>query len=529
MLTGFAVCRLLNVPVFLVLLGVVFCMAGMPGDVHAQTPVVSSVSPNPACQGETITIIGSNFTGATAVRIGNLAATNVKVVSDNVVTAVVHENATSGQVTVANPDDTSNNNVIIDIKPAPQPQLTDVGYVNGPFINCDGSSTYVLRVGNSSSAVIGTGYSYTIDWGDNTPLFKQTDWPLDAETSHTYNAQGFFNVVISITAPNGCTRSNIHRFYNGKNPLASFTTTHPTTGLCTPAPVEFKIGDWSSNTTGTVYEIYFGDNSPRVRLNHPLNANGVAELVSHTYSTTSCPDKADFTAELHASNGCFTTIYTLNQIIVRKNPEPDFTTTPLQPCVNTLVCFNNTSINGFSGNSCDTNRVFTWDFGDGSPTSNDVNPCHTYTAPGTYRVKLTASNATCGGGTVERTITVLDKSPAPTVTPVTYCQGQPPARLGATGPNLLWYTPATGGTGSATAPIPATNTPGTFTWYVSQTVAGRCEGSRSPLTVTINPLTGGACCSYSRAIVPEPARYGFNRYRHGFKMVRCAQWRFGIA
>jgi len=486
MLTGFAVCRRLNVPVFLILIGVVFFMAGIPSSVQAQRPVVTSATPNPACQGEKVTITGSNFTKATIVRIGSLDATNVTVVDDNTITAVVHENALNGQVWVTSPDGTSTNNLPINIRPAPKPALSDVGFKDGPFTNCDGSSTYVLEVSNSSSAISGTGYSYTINWGDNSPPFTQNDWPIGARTSHTYNAHGFFNVVISITAPNGCTRSTTHRFYNGKNPLASITTTHPTTGLCVPSPVEFEIGNWSSNTAGTYYMLDFGDNTPRVRLEHPLNPNGIAHLFSHTYNTTSCPNAADFTARLQAINGCFTTTYTLDQIIIRKKPEADFTTNPLQPCVNTQVCFNNTTANGFSGNSCATNSNFVWDFGDGA-TSTANSPCHTYTSPGTYKVKLTASNASCGGGSVEKMITVLDKSPAPTVTPVTYCQGQPAAQLTATGANLLWYSSATGGTGSPNAPTPSTNAAGTFTWYVSQTGAGRCEGPRAALTVTVNP------------------------------------------
>lgn len=35
---------------------------------------------------------------------------------------------------------------------------------------------------------------------------------------------------------------------------------------------------------------------------------------------------------------------------------------------------------------------YVWDFGDGSPTSTQLNPTHTYTTPGTYTVTLTANN-----------------------------------------------------------------------------------------------------------------------------------------
>src|SRR6185295_16675568 len=52
--------------------------------------------------------------------------------------------------------------------------------------------------------------------------------------------------------------------------------------------------------------------------------------------------------------------------------------------------------------------------------------------------------------------------------------------------NLLWYTSATGGTGSATM-APSTTNIGNTTYYVSQTIAS-CEGPRAPLVVTIVAL-----------------------------------------
>ena len=42
-----------------------------------------------------------------------------------------------------------------------------------------------------------------------------------------------------------------------------------------------------------------------------------------------------------------------------------------------------------------TGATYSWDFGDGSAPSNDVNPVHTYTDPGSFLVILTVTNA-CG-------------------------------------------------------------------------------------------------------------------------------------
>ncbi len=90
---------------------------------------------------------------------------------------------------------------------------------------------------------------------------------------------------------------------------------------------------------------------------------------------------------------------------------------------------------------------------------------------------------TVGPGWSSATCTIPS---APTITtPVAYCQGATASALTATGTGLLWYTVATGGTGSATAPTPVTTTAGTINYYVSQTI-NSCESPRAMIAVTVN-------------------------------------------
>ncbi|PSK95151.1 gliding motility-associated C-terminal domain-containing protein [Taibaiella chishuiensis] len=77
--------------------------------------------------------------------------------------------------------------------------------------------------------------------------------------------------------------------------------------------------------------------------------------------------------------------------------------------------------------------------------------------------------------------------PAPVVgAPYTFCQEEVVTALTATGINVLWYSAPAGGTGTTTAPVPATGVPGVFYFYVSQTVAG-CESPRATIEVHITP------------------------------------------
>jgi len=67
----------------------------------------------------------------------------------------------------------------------------------------------------------------------------------------------------------------------------------------------------------------------------------------------------------------------------------------------------------------------------------------------------------------------------------TYCMDETFLPFIVLGSDPLWYTTPTGGTGSPDAPEVNTSVPGTYTWYVSQTVNG-CESiERTPVTVTV--------------------------------------------
>ncbi|MCP9752629.1 alpha-amylase family glycosyl hydrolase [Ferruginibacter sp. HRS2-29] len=105
---------------------------------------------------------------------------------------------------------------------------------------------------------------------------------------------------------------------------------------------------------------------------------------------------------------------------------------------------------------------------------------------GTTSYYVSQSNGTCESPRAMITVTVNPLPGTPAVTsPVTYCQNTIATALQATGNSLLWYTTATGGTGTSTAIIPATNTSGTTSYYVSQ--SNSCgEGPRTMIQVNVN-------------------------------------------
>ena len=120
----------------------------------------------------------------------------------------------------------------------------------------------------------------------------------------------------------------------------------------------------------------------------------------------------------------------------------------------------------------------------GSATSlvlSSVSVATTYTVIG-----VPLSGALCINDTFYFTV-LPGTSAGPGVTPLTYCQNVTAPALTATGTNLLWYTSATGGTGSAIAPTPSTSVPGVYTWWATQHVGSCGESVRVPLVVTVTP------------------------------------------
>lgn len=123
--------------------------------------------------------------------------------------------------------------------------------------------------------------------------------------------------------------------------------------------------------------------------------------------------------------------------------------------------------------------------GTGSPTA--PTPSTAIIGSTTYYVTQTIG---CESPRLSIVVNVTANTPAPTVTsPVNYCQNAAAAQLTATGQNLLWYTTATGGTGSPTAPTPSTTTLGSTSFYVSQTQ--NCgESPRAQIVVNVNAIPG---------------------------------------
>ncbi|MBK7884347.1 MAG: PKD domain-containing protein [Chitinophagaceae bacterium] len=158
--------------------------------------------------------------------------------------------------------------------------------------------------------------------------------------------------------------------------------------------------------------------------------------------------------------------------------------TPPSGCVPYTAVIENTSLGGI---------IFTWDFGDGSPLSNEVSPNHVYTTPGIYTIKLTAEDEfSCNKTditTFNITVSTIPAAsftwgpdPLPANTPVQYAN----TSQGAT--NYIWEF-GDGATSTEANPKYLFNSTGTFnTCLIAINSFGCRDTFCLDIPVTIIPL-----------------------------------------
>jgi hypothetical protein len=114
-----------------------------------------------------------------------------------------------------------------------------------------------------------------------------------------------------------------------------------------------------------------------------------------------------------------------------------------------------------------------------------------------YKIRVTTPATV---GSLSTNISINVTPPAPTVTsPVNYTVGDPATAL-PTSAGYMWYTSATGGSGSGIPPTPSTATAGTTSYFVGQQ-SGNCIGPRSEIKVIV---TAAACTPPAAPAVTTP-------------------------
>ena len=258
-------------------------------------------------------------------------------------------NIPAGQYTIAVTD--FNNCVSSTIINLSQPSSALSVSVNSTDISCFGYSdgTALLSISGGSPA-------YTILWNTGATTNFINNLPAGS-----YSAM--------VTDENGCENNVNIQLNQPAEIVPSFTYT--INGICSPVTVEFTNTSQGS-PTNCIWDL---GNSESIN-----SCNNF--IISYTE-----PGCYSVTLNTTLNNGCSSSI-TLDSIIcVQPGPTADFVVVQ-SPDVyySGNVQFNNSSLNA---------DFYTWDFGDNSPTSNEVDPLHNYgtMSTNTYNVTLIAEDS----------------------------------------------------------------------------------------------------------------------------------------
>jgi hypothetical protein len=405
------------------------------GFAEAAAPSMSGFSPTSAVAGTTITIVGANFTNASAVSFGGVIATSFTVVNDNRITAVV-ASGNSGSVKV----NTGGG----------EAKLDGFTYIPSPVINSftpssAGRGVTVLIKGVNLSAV------NAVSFGDS----AVASFTILSDTSINAIIGNGATGKVKVTSPAGVATAN--GFIYCTSPTISTTATI------------FCVGNSQSLTTSAegTYQ-WYKDGSP---------ISGTT-ATAQTYAATTA---GLFTLKLTDGAGCAAFS---NGITLTTNP------TPLAPTTSAInYCIGGTAV-ALSATATAGNIVKWYSAATGgNGVATAPTPVTTTAGATDYFVSQTTA-AGCESPRAKITVTVGSNPTAPIALPINYCAGSSALALTATatvGNSLMWYTAATGGTGSSTAPIPTTSTVGSSDYFVSQLAGAGCESPRAKITVTIEP------------------------------------------
>jgi PKD repeat protein len=327
------------------------------------------------------------------------------------------------------------------------------------------SAMSAVFANNSTNAT-----NYLWNFGD--PNSGTSNISSGTNPTHIFSAPGTYTVTL--TASNSCGQQSITQIVQpGCPPVAVAATANGSTQICLGASVQLTA------TPG--YQSY----------QWQLGGNPVANGNASNFTASLA---GQYTVAVTDAAGC---IGTSQGILVELLPlaQPSFLTT-----INAMsVAFVNNSTNATS---------YTWNFGDpnsgASNTSSATNATHNFSAPETYLVTLSATNA-CGVQNATQTVVIECTPPQISIasnSPLNFCEG---------GSNILQAAPANFASYQwylNDLPIPSGTNP-TF----AATAAGQykvlvtdffgCENYSDVLVVTVYPLPTATILSSIGAAVCE--------------------------
>ncbi len=215
-----------------------------------------------------------------------------------------------------------------------------------------------------------------------------------ANTVHFYNNYGTFTAKLILKGAGGCMDSASRQVYVlDPNAATSFAYGPPPLSHCDSTLVNFNIVP----PAFTKFELFFGDNA--------IDSSGNL-TPTHLYRN---PNTYSQNLQLLDPTGCIVNIPGSHQVVVL-GAAPFFSISNHKFCDSSTVEFTDFTFTD------DMITSETWNFGDGSPTTNTLNATHDYLSPNTYYPMLSVTTQSgCAESYTDTVIAYQTPHPAFTV------------------------------------------------------------------------------------------------------------------
>ena len=256
------------------------------------TPTITSFSPSSLCYGDTITINGTNLTGALAsgVKIGGTSVTSI--ISNNgttIVATVGSGNTGVISVTISGHTGNSISSVTVNPKPIITTQPTNPGAI-------------CAVTGSASLSVVASGAT-TYQWQNNGinltngTVFSGVNTSTLNITGPAVTDSGNYTVVVSNVAGCSVTSTSVAITVN---PIPTVVITpspsDASTGICYSGAGAITSLTWAASVGATSYDVYIGAGS--------LPGTPTTNVLTNSYTTGTLLGNTTYYWKIVAKNGC---------------------------------------------------------------------------------------------------------------------------------------------------------------------------------------------------------------------------------
>ncbi len=458
--------------------------------INATSGIISG-TPSAVSSQTSYTVTGTNASGtitATVVITVNTAAPlSLSYSTPNVYT-------TGTVITALNPTSSGGAITSYSINPSLPAGLTIdpiTGIISGTPTATSAQTSYTI-IGTNISGTVTATVVITVNGSAVAPVVQsQTEYCVQEQVSEYKYVKVVFSNTKNLSSANSIQVAD-WKWFNGNSEISrsNVTVTNPN-GSNPGGEGPSNIYDGSTSTKWLDFNIKSGNNTSTLLFTYP--GTGV-RITGYSWVTANDSEERDpksWIVYMSNDNVNWTQVHTVSNYT---SPSSRFTATSAWTFANSSaeVTLTATATTGY------TLRWYTTSTGG---TATTTAPILNTSAPATVTYYVSQINQ-AGYETPRSTLTVnVNALPAaPVVSGVNYTVGATASALTATAlssHNLQWYTAASGGTASTTAPTPSTASIGTVNYYVSQvnSVTG-CEGPRANISV-VTSIAAPASLSYT--------------------------------